>query len=191
MADEALGRYVLVGGTSLALQLGHRLSIDLDMFTAEAFDSRGLGEHLDQHYDWRANKIGPNLLMGFVGEVKVDFVRHNYPWIRPVLNEEGVRLASVLDIAAMKFNAIAHSRQRQKDYYDMYTLLEHHCVDEMVGAYVEKYPSSNRMIGLRSLTYFDDIDFDREPALMAEPVDFGAVRERLRQAVLEPFRTFP
>ena len=73
----------------------------------------------------------------------------------------------------------------------LYTLLEHHSVDEMVKAYLEKYPSSNRMIGLRSLTYFDDIDFDREPALMTAPIDFAAVRERLRQAVLEPFRTFP
>jgi len=128
--------------------------------------------------------------MGFVENVKVDFVRHNYPLVNDLIEEEGIRMASILDIAAMKFNAIAHSGQRQKDFYDIYTLLEHHCLDDLSKAYVTKYSNANQLMATRSLTYFDDIDFDREPAMMAKPIAFKKVRERLRTAVLQPFRTF-
>ena len=128
--------------------------------------------------------------MGFVNGVKVDFVRHNYEWLYPVENIDGVRMASIRDISAMKVNAIAHSGQRQKDFYDIYTLLETLSANEIGDAYEAKYPNSNKLLGLRSLTYFDDIEWEREPALMIKPIDFAAVRERLRAAVVDPDRVF-
>ena len=100
-------------------------------------------------------------------------------------------MTSSLDIAAMKLNAIAGDSTRFKDFYDMYMLLEHYTMKEMVDAYEQKYPDAGAPIAVRSLTYFDDIDFAREPTLLTTPVEFADVKSRLRQAVLEPFRTFP
>ena len=190
MADELFEGHVLVGGTALALQYGHRLSVDLDLFSRKPFDSGEYQDHLVERYSWKLSRIGMNLLMGYASEVKIDFVRHDYAWVRPLVVEQGIRMASPYDIAAMKLNAISQSGQRQKDFYDVYILLEHLCADEMAEAYEEKYPNSNRLIALRSLTYFGDVDFAREPALMARPIEWSAVTRRLRRAVVEPFRTF-
>ncbi len=90
----------------------------------------------------------------------------------------------------MKINAIVHSGQRQKDFYDMYMLLEHMSINIMGEAYELKYPSSNKVIGLRALTYYDEIDWEREPALMVQPIKFSEVRNRLRAAILDPDRIF-
>ena len=191
MFDRALDRFFLVGGTALALYYRHRLSIDLDLFTQERFNSERLREYVAETYGFRRKDQFNNGLIGFVENVKIDFIRNAYPLVQPLEHHDGVRMTSALDIAAMKLIAIAGNGTRVKHFYDVYMLLEHFTIKEMVDAYELKYPDAGAPMAVRSLTYFDDIDFEREPALMAEPVDFGAVRERLRQAVLEPFRTFP
>lgn len=190
MADGDLGHFFLVGGTALALYYSHRLSIDLDLFTRERFDSERLREYVAEAYGFRRTDQFNNGLMGFIGEVKVDFIRHAYELVEPLWIEEEIRMASPLDIAAMKLNAISGNGTRVKDFYDMFVLLEHAPLQDMLQAYEQKYPDSGIPLAVRSLTYFDDIDFEREPALMARPVEFAAVRERLRTAVLEPFRVF-
>lgn len=190
MADEDLKHFFLVGGTALALYYGHRLSIDLDLFTLQRFDSERLREYASEAYGFRRTDQFNNGLMGFIDDIKVDFIRHAYTLVEPLHTDEDLRISSPLDIAAMKLNAICGNGTRVKDFYDMYVLLEHYPLQGMLVAYEQKYPDSGMPLAVRSLTYFDDVDLEREPALMARPVEFSAVRARLRQAVLEPFRTF-
>ena len=190
-ADERLEAHFLVGGTALALEYGHRLSVDLDLFTREPFDSDRLSAYASQRYGFRVSDKFRNGLMGFIDGVKVDFIRHDYPLVEPLLTEEGIARAHPLDIAAMKLNAISGNGTRVKDYYDMYVLLEHFSLDDMLRAYEVKYPNSGAQIAAKSVAYFDDIDFDYEPALMVDPIDFGLVRARLTDAVRDVYRTFP
>ena len=104
--DELLKNFFLVGGTALALQLGHRLSIDLDFFCGEDFETEAIQNHLSKNYGFYADFITKNTLKGFIRDVKVDLITHAYPLIHPLLKHENLRLASLEDIAAMKLNAI-------------------------------------------------------------------------------------
>ena len=121
--DEELSSFFLVGGTALALQIGHRFSVDLDLFTQNPFDTQSLSDSLASKYDFKISSVSKNTLLGVVNSVKVDFLTHAYPLVNPILEIEGLRLASVEDIGAMKLNAIAHSGQRLKDFIDVYCLL--------------------------------------------------------------------
>lgn len=190
-SDERLGAHFLAGGTALALEYGHRLSVDLDLFTREPFDADDLRDYVGERYGFRVSDKFQNGLMGFIDGVKVDLIRHDYALVEPLIHEEGIPRAHPLDIAAMKLNAISGNGTRVKDYYDMYVLLEHFCLDEMLRAYEVKYPNSGAQIAAKSVAYFGDIDFEYEPALMVEPIDFARVRTRLTGAVRDVYRVFP
>lgn len=189
-SEEAFNDFVLVGGTSLALQMGHRHSIDLDLFSILPFDNLKLEEELLLTHQFNRTAIGKNTLKGFIEDVKVDFITHAYPWVEPVIDVEDVRIASCLDIAAMKLNAISGSGERQKDFYDIYFLLEWYSLSEMLEAYLEKYTHSSSLIPVRALSYFDDIRFEIEPPMLVKKVTFSKVKERLIQAINKPDKRF-
>ena len=106
MADEDLQNFNLVGGTALALMTGHRISVDIDLFTDTAFDAKRLSSILSNKYRIENLETDSNTINCFIEDIKVDCIAHRYPWIQPVAVVEGIRLASMSDIAAMKFNAI-------------------------------------------------------------------------------------
>ncbi len=190
MSDPYLKDFSLVGETALAIYFNHRLSIDLDLFSLKEFDSEKLRQHVSDTYGFERTDQFSNGLMGFITGIKVDFIRHAYQLVNPLEVLNGVRMTSALDISAMKLNAITGNGTRIKDYYDMSVLLEHYPLGKMLEAYELKYPEAGIPIAVRSLTYFDDIDFDREPALMAKPIAFEMVRQRLQAAILDPYKTF-
>ena len=107
--------------------IGHRISIDLDLFTTHPFDSNAKFEHLRDSYDVGSCSRSPNSLSMFVKsqqeEIKVDLIRHNYPLLHPVKSIDNIRIFSLEDIAAMKLNAIA-DRGAKKDFYDVHALLQ-------------------------------------------------------------------
>jgi len=106
MADEDLLEFNLVGGTALALMFGHRISIDIDLFTDNPFDAEKLGKLLSAKYKVDNLETDNNTINCFIEDVKVDCIAHCYPWIQPAFFLEDIRMASIEDIAAMKFNAI-------------------------------------------------------------------------------------
>ena len=122
--------------------------------------------------------------------LKVDFITHAYPLVEPLIEENGVRLATMVDIGAMKLNAIAHSGNRQKDFYDMYYLLEHFPLKDLLHAYAHKYINSNPIIPLKALTWFDDIDFALEKPMLKRKLAFDAVKKRLLEAASKPEKRF-
>lgn len=188
--DSFFDHFFLVGGTALALQIAHRLSIDLDFFSLQAFDTQQIADYLGTQYGFQTDYVATNTLKGFVKGIKVDFLTHAYPLVRPLVRDEGLSLAGLEDIVAMKLNAIAHSGNRQKDFYDLYFLLEHHSLHTFLLAYQTKYSNSNPIIPLKGMTWFEDIDFEIEKPMLTRKITFETVKKRLLEATMFPEKVF-
>ena len=161
MQDPVLSDFLLAGGTSLALQLGHRKSIDLDMFAYQEFDALKLEKHFLENYNFVARRVfEKNTLLGYIDEIKVDFVSHLYPPVNQPFIEDNIRMYSLLDIACMKLVAISDNGTRLKDFVDIAFLSTKMSLNEMLSAYSKKYKRLNYFHAIKGLSYFDDIDFD-------------------------------
>ena len=182
MAAPYLQGYRLVGGTSLALQYGHRSSVDLDMFGDVPDDDQALLEILEGFGKVQGQKTSKYIKTFVVDNIKVDFVNYShYPWIDDAVAEDGLRLASPKDIAAMKIGAI-EGRGSKKDFFDLYFLLQHYTLEEMLGFYVQKYPQYSMFRVRMSLTYFEDAEKQENPKLF-ENVNWETVKESIADAV--------
>lgn len=157
-ADPELSGFQMAGGTALALMIGHRISIDIDLFSQKEFDAEALSVHLDKNYGFSLQFIHRNTLKGFIGDVFVDILTHPYPLVGELIHVDEITLMSKQDIAAMKVNAIAGNGTRAKDFVDVYFLLKEFTMKEIIGFYGAKYAQHNTFHALKSLTFFDDID---------------------------------
>ena len=156
-------QFVLVGGTNLALRFGHRLSIDLDLFTDLKFQPEELYYKLSQKFSTiELASQSETMLFMYINDIKVDVVLLPYPLIRPVDNFNRIRLASVPDIVAMKLSAVAR-RGVKKDFWDLAELLDVHPMNEMIDFYKEKYATHDIFHLLRALVYFDDAELQKDP----------------------------
>lgn len=152
----------LVGGTALALQLGHRKSIDLDFFGTIDCEAEYLRESIAGIASLTILKESPHIHIYIVDGIKVDIVNYKYPWLDDVVLEQGLRLASVNDIAAMKITAII-GRGTKKDFIDIAFLLHHFSLEEILHFYAAKYNDSSVFMAMKSLAYFDDAEADPMP----------------------------
>jgi len=166
--DEVLKGFFLAGGTSLALQIGHRISIDLDLFSLSGFDSTLMLEHLEQTYEFQLDYSALNTLKGSIQNIKVDFISHRYPLVNPILEVEKTKLYGISDIAAMKLNAIALNGTRSKDFIDVYFILKKLSLNDILQAYKKKYKSRNLLHIVKSLNYFGDINIQDWPDMVLE-----------------------
>lgn len=152
----------LVGGTALALQLGHRKSIDLDFFGTVDCEAEYLRESIAGIASLTILKESPHIHIYIVDGIKVDIVNYKYPWLDDVVLEQGLRLASVSDIAAMKITAII-GRGTKKDFIDIAFLLHHFSLEEILHFDAAKYNDSSVFMAMKSLAYFDDAEADPMP----------------------------
>ena len=113
--------------------------------------------------------------------VKVDFVNYPYPWLQPSVHEDGIVLAGLEDIAAMKLSAAAN-RGRKKDFIDISFLLDIFPLGEMFSLYQRKFSVSEFAFALRGLTYFDDAEDDPMPEML-EPVTWKGVKGKIESTV--------
>jgi predicted nucleotidyltransferase component of viral defense system len=181
MAYRPFDDFLLVGGTSLALQIGHRHSIDINLFGKKDLDELEITSYLSELGQVQVLKKSKNILIYTVNKIKVDFVNYPYPWIQPIQMHDSFRLASSQDIGAMKLNAIA-GRGAKKDFIDVYFLLREFSLTELFQFYKEKYQEGSEFLVLKSLTYFEDANLEAMP-LMSEKLDWEEVKEFLRQEV--------
>ena len=160
----------LVGGTALALQYGHRQSVDLDFFGRLPEDKDVLIDAVKRVGEVTVLNRSKIILQMVVNQVKVDFVDYSrYSWIDEPVIGDGFVLASDKDIAAMKVNAII-GRGTRKDFIDLYVLLQHYSLAEIMGFYQQKYPEFSEYRALLSMTYFDDAEMQDMPLMfMATP----------------------
>ena len=167
-SDEILNNFSLAGGTSLALQIGHRQSVDLDLFTTDDFDVNFLLEFLEANYNFHSDFTANNTLKGFIDSVKIDFISHKYPLVNNIRNIENIKLYSTEDIAAMKLNVIAGNGTRSKDFIDLYFLLKEYSVQQLLNFYSAKYKTRNTFHVVKSMVYFDDISLQDWPVMVLE-----------------------
>ena len=167
-SDAVLENFILVGGTALSLQLGHRISVDIDFFTTQEFDVQQMLEHIEQSYGFQEQYSHTNTLKGIINGVFVDLLRHDYKNVAEPININGIKMASIQDIAAMKVNAITGNGTRVKDFVDIYFLLKEFSFSEIIGFYKSKYNSRNEFHAIKSLTYFDDIIVEAWPEMILE-----------------------
>lgn len=189
-AFEELSSFHLVGGTALALQLNHRNSIDIDLFSQTDFDYELLATFLKSKFSFEEKFVRKNTIIGFINQIKVDFIKHPYEYVNPPITEEEITFLSKEDIAAMKLNAIINSGQRLKDFIDVYFLLEYFSVEDMLAFFEKKYPNKNPLIALKALTYFNDIDETIEPPKLVKPLPVEKITKRINEAVKYTHKTF-
>ncbi len=182
MKKDYLQQFVLVGGTALALQLGHRESIDLDLFTNKDFSTDKLVPYLLNDYDLQPQLQMPQTLICSLNKTRVDFIRFKYPFIRPIVIEDGIRMLSIDDIAPMKLDAIT-GRGSKKDFFDLYFLLKHYSLDTLFSLYLEKYPHQTTYHVLRSLTYFVDAEGTPDPIVFDKKVTWEKVKKEIVKEV--------
>jgi len=149
----------LVGGTALALQIGHRKSIDLYFFGNIDFYNIYSAKTFADFKKVIILKSSKNINILSIDDVKVDFVNYNYPWLQKELSIDGIRLARLEDISAMKLAAIT-GRGSRKDFIDIYFLLQKYQLKELIQFYNNKYFDGSEYMVLKSLTYFDDAEKD-------------------------------
>ena len=168
----------LVGGTALALQYGHRKSIDLDFFGTFTGDIIDFHDMITSMGNATCIKETDRIRVYQIDGIKVDFVDYSrYPWIAPALKEDGLRLATPADIAAMKINAI-EGRGSRKDFVDIYQLLNHYSLSEILSFYQQKYPEYNLFRALMSLTYFSDAEQQPMPVMLHD-VSWDEIKQRI------------
>ena len=182
MRQPFLQSFALAGGTNLALRFGHRLSVDLDLFTNQAFSEQELFEQLLVSFpNLLKTDEGRNTLNLFIDGVKVDLLAHRYPVLKPLLKNEEVRLWSIEDVIAMKLGAVS-GRGAKKNFWDIAELLNHFSLPEMVQFFTTKYPNSDPGYVIRSLTYFEDAEQQEDPITL-NTITWPQVKQRVQQAV--------
>ncbi|MBI1782427.1 MAG: nucleotidyl transferase AbiEii/AbiGii toxin family protein [Sphingobacteriales bacterium] len=168
-ASEQLQNFALAGGTALALHLGHRKSIDIDLFAFNQTDMYETSLYLENSFNQiDVRKTSNAFIFCFINNIKCDFVNHSrHLLIKPILTLDNIRLFSKEDIAAMKLNAIC-GRGSKKDFYDIFSLLKIFSLKEMLSFYDYKFKSDNSWMALRSLQFYEDTDMQEQPELITE-----------------------
>lgn len=166
MGIPELAGFSLVGGTALSLKYGHRISVDLDLFSEESFDRDLILHTLEDTFGKEFaydGKITSWAIFCFIHDIKVDFVHYPHALIENKDSIDGIRIYSTEDIISMKMNAIL-GRGKKKDYWDIFELLHHFSLEQMIDYHSRKFPSQQLMISIpQALVYFEDAEQSEEP----------------------------
>ncbi len=177
-----LADFQLVGGTALALQIGHRQSIDLDFFTPNIdFDEIRMLRTLQKLGNVVVLNTDTNWLGVKFDGVKLDILKYPYPLLNSFLEEDGIRLVSKPDIAAMKLSAIS-SRGAKKDFIDLYFLFQEITLAAMLEFYTTKFGIKEHFHVIRSLTYFEDAEDEVMP-VMLKSANWPLVKKSIENTV--------
>ena len=190
MDDKELESFNLVGGTTLSLKLGHRMSVDIDLFTDRDFDAHQISRHLDQTYNAENIKTLKNGIFCFINGIKVDILAHQYPLLNKVEKVDGIRMLSLQDIGAMKLKAILHSGTRLKDFVDIHFILEQLPLQKITEGFVQKYPDVNVEMAHNALLYFEDFNKKEKINFLGKGISLREMESRLRAAVANPKQVF-
>lgn len=152
MHEKLFDPFRLVGGTSLSLQLGHRMSDDIDLFTDEPYDSpdfTAIDKFLRKTFKYVSDLAPGPVGMGvsyLVGHSKDESVKldlfYTETFIQPALKLGSYRLATVEEIIAMKID-IVQRKARKKDFWDLDELIEKYSIEQMIALHKQRYPHSH------------------------------------------------
>lgn len=171
----------LVGGTGLALQLGHRKSVDLDIFGKTDADRFTITNSLRTVGEVQKIQTTENINIFIINGIKVDIVNYPYEWLCPPIIQDGLMLADIPDIAAMKLSAITN-RGTKKDFIDIFFLLKKYSLINLLALYKQKYTDGSEFLVLKSLAYFDDADEDPSPVMFSK-IPWHKIKETIKTEV--------
>lgn len=180
-------KFYLAGGTGLALQLGHRDSVDFDFFTEDHFDTFKLYTEILEIFNGKKilktleEKDSLNIIIDDV--IKLSILRYPYPLLKPAIDEEYLRIASVEDIGCMKLSVITN-RSMEKDYIDLYFILKKISLRDLLSQMQGKMPDLDQNFVLKSLVYFDDVSPEEILFKNNSAVQFFDVKDFLKKQVI-------
>ena len=186
--DAFKHEFYLAGGTALALQIGHRVSIDFDFFTEKDFETEEMYERVQKIFGQvsRTQESFRTLAVVVQDDVRMSFMGYRYPLLETCVDTEHVRLASILDIGCMKLSAIV-SRAELKDYVDLFFILKRLPLTELLAALSKKLPSLDQNLVLKALVSFDDVTL--------EPIDFikgnEVTPDEIRESIIKNVKSLP
>jgi predicted nucleotidyltransferase component of viral defense system len=187
MKVPTLQPFSLVGGTALSLRYGHRSSVDLDLFYHEKFNQPEIVANLEKVFKQRFVYKEQHAQFGifcFIDEIKVDIVFYPHLPISPIDINNKIRMYGSADIAAMKIQAIL-GRGKKKDFWDLYELLQHFSLQQIMDWHKEKYPSQMLAISIpHAITYFVDAE-ESEPPVSFKKQTWEGVKKGIQQVVRE------
>lgn len=180
------GFYLGGGGTAIALQLGHRRSIDFDWFTSERFDDsmRWAQTLREAGVDFTTSSIDRGTLHGTVDGVRVSFLEYRYALLQPLIRWPSYHMdiAALDDLACMKLSAIAQWGAK-KDFIDLYGLVRaHRPLPALITRYQQKYSTDDIAHLLYALAYFDDAESERMPVMLWD-VDWATIKDEIQDWV--------
>lgn len=180
--SDWISQFYLAGGTSLALQIAHRRSIDFDFFSEQEFDTRLVKEKLAKIGDYQILSESEQILDGRLNDVRASFFNLPFRLIRPVKNFWKLRIISKEDAAAMKLSAIS-MRGSRKDFIDIYFLLKEFSLEQMFDYFRQKYGENKENIfcALKGLVYFNDAEEMPMPSMIRHVV-WGNIKKTILSA---------
>lgn len=171
----------LVGGTAMALQCGHRRSVDIDLFTDHSFSINDLTTELTYRFGGKELVRSSQGVAMNIHDVKVDLYNWGVPFIDNAVESEGLRLASLRDISAFKLDTIS-SRKEKKDFFDLFFLLKKVTFEQLIDCYRIKYPIYNPRTPVNAVSSVHEADSSEQPDLLI-PVGWDEVKSELIKAV--------
>jgi hypothetical protein len=175
-----VGDFYLAGGTALALQLGHRISTDLDWFSTncrlDASERDGIRRALSGSEAFEVVSEQDGMLFARLFGTDASFIYQQHPLLEPTVEYQGAQLATPTDIGLMKLAAV-NSRGTRRDFIDIYCLREVVTLDRLLELASIKYANrpSFLPIAVRALAYFEDAEQQPMPRLL-KPVRWADVR---------------
>lgn len=176
MKADVFSTFRLVGGTALSLHLGHRESVDIDLFSDVPYgslDFESIDNYLKDTFSYvdHLSNIAPAMGKSYTigndknNSVKLD-VFYSDPFVRELIEEDEIRLASIEEIIAMKIDVIQRGG-RKKDFWDLHELLDEYSISQMVALHEERYPfSHDEKTILMNLINFENADNDFDPVCL-------------------------
>ncbi len=171
----------LAGGTACALQIGHRVSLDLDFFTDNEFNTEIVLEQLGKLPGFKLERLAKWTILGTFPKVKFSYFYYRYPLIQKTATFSKINIASLEDIAAMKIAAIC-DRGTKRDFIDLYFLAKKFSLEKILKFYDQKYAklSNNLFHIMKSLDYFEDAEPQKSPK-MFRPISWDKVKSFFTQ----------
>lgn len=184
MTNQTFEAFNLVGGTSLALQMGHRNSIDIDLFGEQKIETDLFLDNLKNFGSVEIKSQSKNIFITTINGIKVDFVNYKYPLLEPFIFSNQIRLVSKKDIAAMKLNAIV-GRGSKKDFIDLFFLMQEYSLPDMMGFFIQKYNEGSLFLLNKSLTYFEEADMQPNPIVYDKHFNWDKCKQKILDEALK------
>lgn len=173
MQSDQFQKFRLVGGTALSLHLGHRISVDIDLFSEEPYGSLNfdaIDDFLRLNYNNVSEPVSIEIGFGrsyFIGKDSKNLIKLDLYYTDPFLEEfelhDNVRMASISEIAAMKIDVIQRGG-RKKDFWDIHELLERYSLENLLRFHVQKYPYNHeKSLILENMCNFERADNEPDP----------------------------